>query len=304
MTNVKNEFTSGFFGYNPFDENTRKKKLNNTNTQELKEKYNLTDAQVDEYTTDILALNKNTYEELEEYIKTKGHIPYNMQEMQEAEDKSLFTTAQNNVVLPTKELIKQKNTDFRTLLGISAISNVDDITKVGNNNRYCSIGKVDRNMDKLCKSIGITPSQFRKHLRALLKHNTDEFKIIEKDYNGEKVLCYEINYVAGGFVNIPMSKVETLIIGLSNNCIKLYSNLLWLCTKDSEFIERELTQPYLLELMGLSKSSDKILKIATDTLEKVGLIKTRKVWESETILVDGMPQGSKPKRKIYYSIVV
>lgn len=304
MTNVENEFTSGFFGYNPFDENTRKKKLNNTNTQELKEKYNLTDAQVDEYTTDILALNKNTYEELEEYIKTKGHIPYYIQEIQEAEDKSLFTTTQNNVILPTKELIREKNTDFRTLLSISAISNVDDITKAGNNNRYCSIRKVDRNMDKLCKSIGISASQFRKHLRALLKHNTDEFKIIEKDYNGEKVLCYEINYVAGGFVNIPMNKVETLIIGLSNNCIKLYSNLLWLCTKDSEFIERELTQPYLLELMGLSKSSDKILKIATDTLEKVGLIKTRKVWESETILIDGMPQGSKPRSKIYYSIVV
>lgn len=227
-----------------------------------------------------------------------------LQKLQNEEEKPLFNTTQNNAVIPTKELIKQKNTDFRTLLGISAISNCDNITIAGANNRYCSIRKVDRNMEKLCKTIGISSSQFRKHLRVLLKQSTDEFKIIEKEFNGEKVLCYEINYTAGGFVNIPMDKVESLLVGGSNNCIKLYANLLWLCTKDGEFIERELTQDHLAELMGLSPSTQKVVRIATKWLEGAGLIKTRKVWESETILVGGMPQGSKPKSKIYYSIVV
>ena len=157
-------------------------------------------------------------------------------------------------------------------------------------------------MEQLCKAIGITQSQFRKHLRALLKHNTDEFKLIEKEFNGEKVLCYEINYTAGGFVNIPIEKVESLLVGGSNNCIKLYTNLLWLCTKDGDFIDKELTQDYLSELMGVN--TPRIVRIATKWLEGAGLIKTRKVWESETILVNGMPQGSKPISKIYYSIVV
>lgn len=281
-------------------------KINNTNTDKLKKKYGLTSKEIDQYTTETIARYGRhcTVENLESYIKTQGHII--IEEVQkEFEDKLLFRTTQNSVVVPTKELIKNKNTDFRVLLSISTISNVDNNTKTGSNSRYCSIRKVDKNMDKLCKSIGISSSQFRKHLRALLKHSTDEFKIIEKEYNKQTVMCYEINYVSGGFVTIPIKKVESLLVGGSNNCIKLYSNLLWLCTQDGEFVERELTQDYLAELMGLSPSTQKIVRIATKWLVGAELIKTRKVWESETIIgEDGMPRGSKPKSKIYYSIVV
>lgn len=217
----------------------------------------------------------------------------------------LFKTTQNSIVVPTKTLIKQKNTDFRVLSAISVLSNVDDYTSRGENTRYASIRKVDKNMNDMCKAIGISSSQFRKHLRALLKHNTEEFKLVEREYNNNKVMCYEINYSAGEFVTIPVDKVEKLLMGLSNNCIKLYANLLWLCvSKNGEYIERELTQPYLLELMGLSKSTDKALKVATEVLEECKFIKTRKVWESETIIKNGMPVGSKPKSKIYYSIVL
>lgn len=213
------------------------------------------------------------------------------------------TSTQNTVVLPTKELIKIKGTDFRVLLGLSTISNVDNFTKSGANTRYVSLKKVDRNMDKLCKQINISPSQFRKHMRTLLKKNSDEFKIVDVDYNGEVVKCYEINYVESGFVTIPYDKVEKSLIGLSNNCIKLYSNLLWLCKKDGEFIDRHISQENLLELMGLSKNSERILRAATETLEECNLIKTKKVWESETILNEEcLPIGTSPKSKIYYSI--
>lgn len=212
-------------------------------------------------------------------------------------------TSTQNVVLPTKELIRIKGTDFRVLLGISTISNVGNFTKSGANSRYASLKKVDRNMSKLCKQMNISPSQFRKHMRTLLKKNSDEFKIVDVDYNGEVVKCYEINYVEGGFVTIPYDKVEKSLISLSNNCIKLYSNLLWLCKKDGEFIDRHISQENLLELMGLSKNSERILKVATETLEERNLIKTKKVWESESILNDeGLPIGSSPKSKIYYSI--
>lgn len=159
-------------------------------------------------------------------------------------------------------------------------------------------------MDKLCKQINISPSQFRKHMRTLLKNNSDEFKIVDRDYNGEVVKCYEINYTEGGFITIPYAKVEKLIIGLSNNCIKLYSNLLWLCQKDGEFIEKHISQETLLELMGLSKTSDKTLKIVTETLEECKLIKTEKRWISKTIINnEGLPLGDNAKPHIYYSII-
>lgn len=300
MKNIKNPFADYA---NPFSANCRPR-INNTNATELKEKYNLSYIELDMYTTNVLsAFGTNaTVKNLEDYIKEQGHQVYYV-EVKEPIEKRIFNTTQNTVVLPTKELIKMKNTDFRVLLGLSTISNVDNFTISGANTRYVSLKKVDRNMDKLCKQINISPSQFRKHMRTLLKNNSDEFKIVDREHNGEVVKCYEINYVEGGFITIPYAKVEKLIIGLSNNCIKLYSNLLWLCQKDGEFIDKEISQIFLLEIMGLTHGSERILKIATETLEECNLIKTKKVWESETILVDGMPVGSSPKCKIYYSIV-
>ena len=301
MKNIKNPFEDYA---NPFSANCRPR-INNTNATELKEKYNLSYIELDRYTTNVLSAfgTDATVDDLEDYIRKQGHQVYNV-EVKEPIEKRIFNTTQNTVVLPTKELIKIKNTDFRVLLGLSTISNVDNFTKSGANTRYVSLKKVDRNMDKLCEQINISPSQFRKHMRTLLKNNSDEFKIVDREHNGEVVKCYEINYVEGGFITIPYAKVEKLIIGLSNNCIKLYSNLLWLCQKDGKFIDKEISQIFLLELMGLTHGSERILKIATETLEECNLIKTKKVWESESILNDeGLPIGSSPKRKIYYSIV-
>ena len=289
---------------NVFDENNCKR-INNSNAKELKEKYNLSNIELDTYTTDVLSLfgSNATVKNLEDYIKEQGHQVYNV-EVKEPIEKRIFNTTQNTVVLPTKQLIKIKNTDFRVLLGISAISNVDDITKSGANNRYVSLKKVDRNMKELCKAIGIDGSNFKKQLRALLKNKSDEFKLVDREHNGESVKCYEINYTEGGFITIPYNKIESILVGGSNNCIKLYANLLWLCQKDGKFIEKHISQETLLELMGLSPSTRRIITIATEWLEGANLIKTEKRWESETILNDeGLPVGSSPKSKIYYSIV-
>lgn len=214
-------------------------------------------------------------------------------------------TNQSSVVIPTKELIGIKGTDFRVITAISTISNVENNTLVGKNKRYVSLGKVDKNMDELCEAVGISQSQFRKHLRALVKHNSNEFKIVEKEFNGKNIRCYEMEYNKGGFVNIPIDKVESLLTGGSNNCIKLYANLLWLCNSDGEFVERELTQNYLAKTMGLSPNMDRVVRIATKWLEGAGLIQTRKIWENETIIDEnGLPKGSKPKNKIFYSIII
>ena len=215
----------------------------------------------------------------------------------------LFRTSQKNIVIPTKELIKIKGTDFRVISIISMISNVDNNTLSGKNCRYTSSRKVNNNMQQICKTLNMNTGQVARGLRNLLKHESDEFRIIEKEVNGEVQHFYEIKYDKGGFVTIPYEKLEKVIIGLSNNCIKLYSNVLWLCVENGEFVEKQITQAHLLELMGLSKSSAKILKVATDTLIKQGLIETRREWIVESKIVDGLPVSTSPKEILHYSIV-
>lgn len=213
-------------------------------------------------------------------------------------------TNQNNIVLPTDLLIKKKNTDFRVLLAISLISNVDNNTLSGSNSRYCSIKKVDRNMKNICETIGMSPSNFRKKLRVLLKYNTDEFKLVKRVNKDKVVHCYEINYKAGGFVIMDVNSAYKLLNRSSNNSIKLYANLLWLCVKDGEYVPRELTQNYLAKLIGLSQNTQEAVRKATNYLIELGLINTNKVWESDTLIKDGMPIGKKPVSRIYYSIIL
>ena len=58
--------------------------------------------------------------------------------------------------------------------------------------------------------------QFQKYVDTFKRQGFSDFEIntalgtvIEKEYNNQKVMCYEINYVSGGFVTIPIS--ETLV---------------------------------------------------------------------------------------------
>lgn len=213
----------------------------------------------------------------------------------------IFRTTQNNIVIPTKNLIKIKNTDFRVLLLLSVISNVDNNILSGSNTRYCSLRKVGNNMDKMSKTISITPDHFKRQINTLLKCGSDEFKLVEVERNNKKQYEYQIQYEKGGFVTIPYETVEKILLGLSNTCIKVYVNLLWLCIKDGDFSERQITQKYLAELMGLS--SVRAVKIATETLEKQGLIKIKKEWQVDTKVIDGK-MITNPKETIVYSIVL
>ena len=103
---------------------------------------------------------------------------------------------------------------------------------------------------------------------------------------------------------ISRKKLEMVTMGLSNNCKKLYFNLLELCEEDGKLVEKQLTQAYLLELMGLSETSTKILKVVTDTLVKQGLIKIRREWKVEVKEKYGLPVVTTPKEILYCSIVI
>ena len=216
-----------------------------------------------------------------------------------------FDTTQSSIVIPTNYLIKQKDCDFRVILGISGISNCDDITKKGGNTRYVTLEKLDKHNINMCKTIGIDVSNFNKKLRTIIKKKSDEFKVVKKiGSNGKEVFCYEINYEPGGFVTIPKAKAERCLLTLGNNPIKLYCNLLWLCQKDGIFRDTHVPQSTLATLMGLSPNSRRIVEASMQTLINQDLIKVYKVRETVTTIDGSGLPTSKTTEKYYYNIIV
>jgi hypothetical protein len=216
-----------------------------------------------------------------------------------------FDTTQTNIVIPTGELIKYKDCDFRVILGMSGISNCDNITKEGSNTRYTTFEKSDRHKVNMCETIGIDVSNFNKKLRTIIKKGSDEFKIVKRvTSDGKEVNCYEINYEAGKFVTIPKAKAERCLLTLGNNPIKLYCNLLWLCQKNGVFKDTHVPQSTLATLMGLSPRSENIVNASMQTLINQNLIKAYKVRESVTTLDKAGLPVSKVTEKYYYNIIV
>ena len=216
-----------------------------------------------------------------------------------------FNTKLQKVVIPTRELIKCKDCDFRVLLGISGLTNCDNPHQQGDNTRFVTFEKLNRRLERMCETIGIDISNFNKKVRTLVKKKSDEFKIVDKQgANGKIVKCYEMNYEGGGFVTIPIEKAERCLLTLGNNPIKMYCNLLWLCQSNGEFIPTHVPQSVLAELMGLSPKSEKIVKATMQTLINQDLIEVKKVKELTTYVdKDGLPVTKQTERYLY-SIVV
>jgi len=216
-----------------------------------------------------------------------------------------FNTGQNSIIVPTKELIKYKDTDGRILLGISGLSNCEDVTEEGDNARYINLKKLDKRIIELTETIGIDISNFNKKIRTMLKKNSDEFKLIEYiNEKGEKVRCYEINYKSGGFVKIPIKKAERCLLCLGNNPIKLYCNLLWLCQYNGEFKQTHIPQKTLATLMGLKETSERIVKSATQCLINEDMIEVTKIKQAVTTIDKyGLPV-TQTRERLMYNIIV
>lgn len=213
-------------------------------------------------------------------------------------------TNQENIVIPTNELIKKKGSNIILLACISAISNVDNYGMIGANARYCSIQKLNNNLDYICNLLEITRTKAMRDIRNLVGFESDEFKLVKRVYNDEEVACIEMNYKSGGFINIDNNILENLLsYNISINAFKLYINLLWLCRDNvnKTYVERQLTQECLLELIGLSKTSKRLLKKAEDELIDLNLIKIKTKWVRN--FGDDL-SSTAPIQKKYYKLVI
>lgn len=192
-----------------------------------------------------------------------------------------------------KDFITNKKVDYRVYTSISAMSNR---SRDKQGERYIYLDKVNRNIKELSEVLGISVSMLRKHISTLKKMNVEQFLL--EEYNGK--LVYRLNYADSegkNFVTVPMDKIPLLLNGLSNNCIKLYTVLLWACRTG----EKALTQDWLAEQIGLSKKTKRAIKDNIDVLEKCGLIKVRREYNVKHKLNDGELTGYR-EPKYYYSI--
>ena len=136
----------------------------------------------------------------------------------------------------------------------------------------------------------------------MLSMQTNELELKWKlDDENSTESWFEINYISGEFITLPYEVFENVSSILSVNAFKTYCNLRWLCFSSAEgyFIERAITQEYLLQLIGLSNSSKKAIRNVTNELVEKELIKIRKSYVHEHNLLEiGVT-----KEVIYYSIV-
>lgn len=228
---------------------------------------------------------------------------YNIYENKyEAPKRLVFKTTQNNIIIPTGKLIKNKSTDIRILACISAISYVKDCAEVGSNTRYISVDKVNRNIKTIAEYLGLKPKKIKEEINKMLAFKTNELELKwDVDEEGTTNAWFEINYVKGEFIILPYELFEYMTGDLSSRAFKTYCNLRWICfSKHTNYFEEKIiTQEYLLQLIGLSSSSKKSIRDITDELLEMRLITIRKGYIHEHKLFE----KGVTKEVIYYSIV-
>lgn len=213
----------------------------------------------------------------------------------------VFRNTQNNVVIPTKDLIGIKSSDLRVLACISAISNVSDCTKIGGNTRYVDVRKVNKSIEKISAHLRLSPKKVKEEVNKMLEVQSEELKLVPYEIGNEDVYVLEINYVKGGFILLPYDLFEQISGEVSNRAFKIYCCLRWLCYNfDIDmFEERIVAQEYLLQQIGLSSNSKKAIRDITEELVDYGLINIRKGYVHEhNIMGNGVT-----KEVMYYSIV-
>jgi len=230
----------------------------------------------------------------------KNHNTY--ENKYELPKRAFFKTTQNNIIIPTGKLIRNKNIDIRILACISTISYVRDCTEVGSNTRYISVDKVNKNIGAIAKYLCIKPKKVKEEINKMLALKTNELELKwDVDEEGDTNAWLEINYIKGEFITLPYELFKYIICDLSCRAFKTYCNLRWICFSKhiKDFEEKIITQEYLLLLIGLSGSSKKSIRDITDELLEMGLITIRKGYIHEHKLFE---KGI-TKEVIYYSIV-
>lgn len=214
----------------------------------------------------------------------------------------IFKTTQNNIVIPTGDLMRDKKSDLRIVACLSAMSYVANYYIEGSNTRYIDEMKACKKIGLMCKYLNITPKKLKDQVNYMIRLNTSEFeqeRYVDQDDRKQGTLI--INYTKGKFITLPYDTFEYITNKLSNRAFKTYCNLRWICFDiyTKSFVERVVTQEYLLGLMGLSTNSKRAMREITNELIQLELISIRKTYIHDHKLIG----RGETKEAIYYSIL-
>lgn len=297
-----------------FDYNIgNQQRLNNTNTDELRKKYNLTYREIDECTTQTIARfgSYSTIENLESYIKAQGYIAieepqtelYNQKEIKFSEKvilpsleycQNYWSTTQSNIVVPSKHINSTKKPPISTVIGVSAMSGkqgVNTIDGTGKGARIMSIKRINKLYEKLTQTRKIKPSTINSHIRKLIKLKTKEFEFVTLETpQGSEEQYYRLDY-SDGFVLIDLRIMHYMFTCYSDNIIQAYIVFLWNCRNGWA----QLTREQMAQHLGLTQHSDKQAKIIMDKLVLDGFIEQREQYQYIQIVdkETGVPKSIK-----------
>ena len=186
------------------------------------------------------------------------------------------------------ERIKDKNLLTYSAMVIQSHWDSGDI----DGRRYVYYNKL--NKEEMSDVMKVSMRTINRNISALIK--TGLLETIETP-NG---VAYKFNYKKdnGQYVQIENDIMKELV-HTSTNVVATYV-LMKYHLKDGI---KKMTQEYIAEEIGLSKSSRKLIEPITKMLAKLGLIIIHRKFEKETIKMDNGQIKVIPKECLYYELV-
>lgn len=285
--------------------------INNVNSRELQQKYNLSREIMDSYTTTVLAIHQTdaTINDLETYIKSQGYAPIGESIIEENEQEIQFSknvilpsmkkcqkywdTTQTKITVPSKHINATKKPPISTLIGVSAMSgkegdDVNDYT--GKGARIMNVKRYDNLIENLMEIKKLKASIINGHIRKLLKLKTKEFEFVTLETKeGNQEQYYRLDY-SDGFVTIDLRIMHYMFTVYSDNMIQAYIIFLWNCRNGWA----QITQEQMAKHLGLSEKSRSVAKIIMDKLVMDGFIQKREKYQYITsVNKEGIPTNYK-----------
>lgn len=312
---MMNDFTS------PFDQDYSgdlSEPINNVNSRELQQKYNLTREQMNEYENKVYAIHTTnaTIHDLEVYIKSLGYeavgesiIDENEKEIQFSENVILqsmkdcqkyWGTTLKEVYVPSRYINSKKGAPMITYTAISAMTGKegDDVNdKSGKGARIMNVKRYDNLIENLTNLSNIKASTINSHIRKLLKLKTKEFQSVTLETDkGNQEQYYRLDY-SDGFVKIDLRIMHYMLTIYSDNVIQAYIIFLWNCRGGRW---AQLTHEQMAQHLGLSKDSRRTAKTVINKLVLDGFIEQRISYKyKSSISKEGIPTSYKVECREY-----
>lgn len=285
--------------------------INNVNSRELQEKYNLDREQMNEYENHVLSIHdKNaTIHDLEVYIKSLGYVPI-YEKIEEENNKEiqlptgiklasmkdcqkLWGTSLKEAYFPSRHINSKKGAPLVTYMAISMMTGKqgNDLNdRSGKGARIMNVKRRSKLCEVLMQTRGISKRTIDSHINKLLKLKTKEFEQVTlENSRGNQELYYRLDY-SDGYVTIDLRIADHMIAVYSNNVIRTYIILQWIC-RDKGW--NQLTQEQLANHLGLKEDSRRNAGKYINQLVHDGFIKQRSKYQYKTIIKDGMPRECK-----------